>query len=73
MAMAARAAAPQVDEIFINKIREAGLYDQIWQAFAVFLPVRSVGVQARIQPDPIRTDPVRSDPVRSDTIGYDRL
>ncbi|GJP68825.1 hypothetical protein CLOP_g25479 [Closterium sp. NIES-67] len=35
----------QVDEIFINAIKEAGLYDQIWQAFAVFLPVRSVGVQ----------------------------
>ncbi|CAI5457660.1 unnamed protein product, partial [Closterium sp. Yama58-4] len=35
----------QVDEIFINAIKEASLYDQIWQAFAVFLPVRSVGVQ----------------------------
>lgn len=35
----------QVDEIFIECIREAGLYEQIWQAFAVFLPVRSVGVQ----------------------------
>jgi GMP synthase (glutamine-hydrolysing) len=34
-----------VDEIFIQSIREAGLYDQIWQAFAVFLPVKSVGVQ----------------------------
>lgn len=35
----------QVDEIFIECIKEAGLYDKIWQAFAVFLPVRSVGVQ----------------------------
>lgn len=35
----------EVDEIFINKIREYGLYDKIWQAFAVFLPIRSVGVQ----------------------------
>jgi GMP synthase (glutamine-hydrolysing) len=35
----------QVDEIFIESIREAGLYDKIWQAFAVFLPIRSVGVQ----------------------------
>ncbi|WCJ28941.1 GMP synthase [glutamine-hydrolyzing] [Euphorbia peplus] len=35
----------QVDEIFIQSIKEAGLYDSIWQAFAVFLPVRSVGVQ----------------------------
>jgi GMP synthase PP-ATPase subunit len=30
----------QVDEVFINCIREWGLYDKIWQAFAVFLPVR---------------------------------
>ncbi|XP_010241897.1 PREDICTED: uncharacterized protein LOC104586381 [Nelumbo nucifera] len=35
----------QVDEIFIQSIKEAGLYDLIWQAFAVFLPIRSVGVQ----------------------------
>lgn len=35
----------QVDEIFIQSIKDAGLYDSIWQAFAVFLPVRSVGVQ----------------------------
>ena len=32
------------DEIFIEEIRYAGLYDHIWQAFAVLLPVRSVGV-----------------------------
>ncbi|KAF3502163.1 hypothetical protein F2Q69_00040943 [Brassica cretica] len=37
--------ALEVDEIFIQSIRDAGLYDSIWQAFAVFLPVRSVGVQ----------------------------
>lgn len=35
----------EVDEIFINTIREYGLYDEIWQAFAVFLPIKSVGVQ----------------------------
>ena len=35
----------QVDEIFIDSIRGAGLYDKIWQAFAVFLPIKSVGVQ----------------------------
>eukprot|EP00887_Chlorella_sp_A99_P007387 scaffold2.g7387.t1 len=35
----------EVDECFINCIREKGLYDEIWQAFAVFLPVKSVGVQ----------------------------
>jgi GMP synthase (glutamine-hydrolysing) len=34
-----------VDEIFIQSIRDAGIYDKIWQAFAVFLPIRSVGVQ----------------------------
>ena len=33
-----------VDEIFIDEIRRAGLYSRIWQAFAVLLPVRSVGV-----------------------------
>ena len=33
----------EVDEVFINSIKEWGLYDKIWQAFAVFLPVRSVG------------------------------
>jgi len=34
----------EADEIFLNGIREAGLYDEIWQAFAVLLPVRAVGV-----------------------------
>ena len=34
----------QADAIFIEEIRSAGLYDQIWQAFAVLLPIRSVGV-----------------------------
>jgi len=33
-----------VDRIYIEEIRAAGLYDEIWQAFAVLLPVRSVGV-----------------------------
>ena len=33
------------DEIFIQCIREFGLYDKIWQAFAAFLPIKSVGVQ----------------------------
>ncbi len=32
------------DEIFIEEIRRAGLYDDIWQAFAVLLPVKTVGV-----------------------------
>ncbi|HXW27057.1 MAG TPA: glutamine-hydrolyzing GMP synthase [Xanthobacteraceae bacterium] len=32
------------DEIFIEEIRRSGLYDDIWQAFAVILPVKTVGV-----------------------------
>ncbi|MBY0613248.1 MAG: glutamine-hydrolyzing GMP synthase [Beijerinckiaceae bacterium] len=32
------------DAIFLDEIRTAGLYDAIWQAFAVLLPVRTVGV-----------------------------
>ena len=34
----------RVDAIYIEEIRAAGLYDQIWQAFAVLLPIKSVGV-----------------------------
>jgi GMP synthase (glutamine-hydrolysing) len=34
----------QADVIFLEEIRAAGLYDAIWQAFAVLLPVRTVGV-----------------------------
>ncbi len=34
----------KVDAIFLEEIRAAGLYDAIWQAFAVLLPVRTVGV-----------------------------
>ncbi|HPO30213.1 MAG TPA: GMP synthase (glutamine-hydrolyzing), partial [Candidatus Hydrogenedentes bacterium] len=33
------------DAIFIEEIRAAGLYDEIWQALVCLLPVRSVGVQ----------------------------
>ncbi|MEO7457013.1 MAG: glutamine-hydrolyzing GMP synthase [Gemmatimonadaceae bacterium] len=32
------------DSIYLEEIRHANLYDEIWQAFAVLLPVRSVGV-----------------------------
>ena len=35
----------RADEIFVNCIREYGLYDEIWQAFAGFLPIKTVGVQ----------------------------
>jgi GMP synthase (glutamine-hydrolysing) len=34
----------RADSVFVEEIRAAGLYDAIWQAFAVLLPVRSVGV-----------------------------
>jgi GMP synthase (glutamine-hydrolysing) len=34
----------RADAIYLDEIRKAGLYDTIWQAFAVLLPVRTVGV-----------------------------
>ena len=34
----------EADDIFIEEIKRAGLYNDIWQAFVVLLPVRSVGV-----------------------------
>ena len=34
----------RADAIYLEEIRQAGLYDSIWQAFAVLLPVRTVGV-----------------------------
>jgi GMP synthase (glutamine-hydrolysing) len=34
----------QADDIYIEEIRRHGLYDDIWQAFAVILPVKTVGV-----------------------------
>jgi GMP synthase (glutamine-hydrolysing) len=34
----------QADAIYLEEIRNAGLYDKIWQAFAVLLPVKTVGV-----------------------------
>ena len=34
----------KVDVIYLEEIARAGLYDAIWQAFAVLLPVRTVGV-----------------------------
>ena len=34
----------QADAVYLDEIRKAGLYDAIWQAFAVLLPVQTVGV-----------------------------
>ncbi|MFC1557002.1 glutamine-hydrolyzing GMP synthase [candidate division KSB1 bacterium] len=34
----------KADKIFIDEIKSAGIYDEIWQALAVLLPIRSVGV-----------------------------
>ncbi len=38
------AALRRADAIYLEEIRAAGLYDEIWQAFAVLLPVKTVGV-----------------------------
>lgn len=35
----------QADHIFISELKDAKLYDKVWQAFCVLLPVKSVGVQ----------------------------
>jgi GMP synthase (glutamine-hydrolysing) len=35
----------EADHLFISELRKNGLYDRIWQAFCVLLPVRTVGVQ----------------------------
>ena len=34
----------EADAIFMDELKSSGWYDKIWQAFAVFLPVKSVGV-----------------------------
>ena len=34
----------EVDAIFINKLKSSGLYDEVWQAGAILLPIQSVGV-----------------------------
>ena len=39
----------KADAIFLEEIRRAGLYDAIWQAFAVLLPVKSVGVMGDLR------------------------
>ncbi|MCF7934945.1 MAG: glutamine-hydrolyzing GMP synthase [Synergistales bacterium] len=39
----------RADAVFIDAIRKAGLYNEIWQAFVVLLPVRTVGVMGDIR------------------------
>ena len=34
----------EADAVYLDEIKKAGLYDEIWQAFAVLLPVKTVGV-----------------------------
>jgi len=34
----------EVDQLVLDEIRSAGLYEQIWQSFAILLPIKSVGV-----------------------------
>jgi GMP synthase (glutamine-hydrolysing) len=38
-----------VDSIYIRELKRRGLYDEIWQAFSVLLPVRSVGVTGDVR------------------------
>jgi len=39
----------EADYIFINKLKEYNLYDKIWQAGVIFLPIRSVGVMGDVR------------------------
>lgn len=39
----------EADAIYIEELKRRGLYDQIWQAFAILLPIRSVGVAGDVR------------------------
>jgi len=39
----------RADQLFISELRSRGLYDKIWQAFCVLLPIRSVGVSGDLR------------------------
>ena len=39
----------EADAIFVESLRESGLYDEVWQAFAVLLPVQTVGVMGDLR------------------------
>ena len=49
----------EADDIFVKEIKAAGLYRQLWQSFAVLLPVRSVGRHGRRPHLPERDRPAR--------------
>ena len=51
----------KADAIYLDEIRKAGLYDKIWQAFAVLLPVRTVGVMGDGRTYDQRLRPARRD------------
>ena len=39
----------EADHIYVAELKKRGLYDEIWQAFAVLLPIRSVGVAGDVR------------------------
>ena len=39
----------EADSLYVSELRNRGLYDKVWQAFAVLLPVRSVGVAGDVR------------------------
>ncbi len=39
----------EADAIYVNELKKRGLYDEIWQAFAILLPIRSVGVAGDVR------------------------
>ena len=39
----------EADAIVLEEIKKAGLYDKIWQSFAVFLPIQTVGVMGDVR------------------------
>ena len=54
------AALRKADAIYLEEIERAGLYDAIWQAFAVLLPVKTVGVMGDGRTSWARWRPVSS-------------
>jgi GMP synthase (glutamine-hydrolysing) len=64
----------KADDIFIEEIKKAGLYNKIWQAFAVLLPVNTVGVMgdARTYESVVALRAVTStDAMTADWYGFD--